>query len=139
MLIEIANALGTALKAISISELQIVPRMWPSPTTPTLDVYPADPALEDAAFGDSELTLWTVRARVAIVDDPSNQDILLKLMEPFGPTSVRAALLADEKLGGLSEGMGVDPPSGFTPLTALDGNYVSCTWRVRVYVNGGIS
>lgn len=140
MIREVADALGTALEAIELDELQVVPRYWLFPTGPSLDVYPAEPSQEDAAFGPaSKLTLWTIRARVTTADHQANQDLLLDLMEPSGATSVRQAVLADKTLGGLAEGMDVDNPTGFQAYPAVDGTgtgYLGCEWRVRVYVNG---
>jgi len=137
---QIADRLGEALQVLDVTELQIVPRLAVNPTPPSLDIYPADPSQEDAAFGPtSSLTLWTVRARVTTVDHDANQDILLDLLEPYGATSVRAAILADKTLGGLAEGLDVDRPSGMTVYPALEGtaSYLGCEWRVRIYTNGG--
>jgi len=137
---QIADALGQAVAAVDVVELQVSPRLLVNPTPPAIDIYPADPSQEDAAFGPfSSLTHWTVRARVTTVDHDANQDILLDLLEPYGSTSVRAAVLADKTLGGLAEGMAVDPPSGMTVYPALEGtaSYLGCEWRVRIYTNGG--
>lgn len=136
----IADALGQAVGNVNVSELQVSPRLLVNPTPPAVDIYPADPSQEDAAFGSfSSLTLWTVRARVTTVDHDANQDLLLDLLEPYGSTSVRAALLTDKTLGGLAEGMDVDRPTGMTVYPALEGtaSYLGCEWRVRIYTNGG--
>ena len=143
MLREISDQLAAALiTGVEVDELQVVSRFWINPTGPSIDIYPADPSQEDAAFGRfPKLTLWTIRARVSTSDHEANQDLLLQLMEPSGVTSVAAAILADLTLAGLAEGMDVDPPSGFNAYPALDGSgtgYLGCEWRVRVYANGGI-
>src|SRR3954469_18291675 len=109
----IADALGQAIGVVDVGELQGSPRLLVNPTPPAVDIYPADPSQEDAAFGPfSSLTLWTVRARVSAVDPDANQALLLDLLEPYGSTSVRTAILADKTLGGLAEGMDVDRPTG---------------------------
>lgn len=141
MLRELADQLAAAVEAVELEELQVSARMNLNPTGPSIDVYPSEPSQEDAAFGPrSKLTLWIVRARVGVVDHDANQDLLLSLLEPSGPTSVRAAILADRTLGGLAEGMDVDNPSGFTAYPSFDGTttgYLGCEWRVRIYANGG--
>lgn len=141
MLAEIAAALATALtEGVAVDELQVVPRYMLNPTGPSIDVYPANPSQEDSAFGRwPRLTLWTVRARVGVADHDANQDLLLQLLEPGGPTSVRAAIMDDLTLGGLAEGMDVESPSGYLAYTAVDGTggYIGCEWRVRIYATGG--
>lgn len=154
-LLEIARALADAVETVDLSSLTIsgaeiasvTPFMVFNPAVPAVDVYPADPSADDSTFGPGEsLQFWTVRARVAAVDEQGNQEILLALREPTGPTSLRTAILEDTDLLSLVEGMDVDWPTGYQPyrsqIGAADGasttTFLGCEWRVRMFVNSEV-
>jgi hypothetical protein len=154
---DIANALGEAARDVDLSgltdnsgnpvpaanDLTVFPYMWFNPTPPAIDIWPADPSAEDAAFGPSSTKFWTVRARVAAVDEEGNQDILLALLEDGGPTSLRAALSSDVTLDGLVEGLDVEQnPTGYQVFRTLagadfshQGQLLGFELRVRTFVN----
>jgi hypothetical protein len=150
-LLAIAHALADQVDSVDLSGLDPPPvlSVWPfmlfNPTPPAVDIFPADPSAADAGFGpQSSMQFWTIRARVAPVDEEGNQTILLALREPAGETSIRAALLDDKTLGGLVEGIDVDWPTGYQPYrTSIIGDashsatLLGCEWRVRMFVQSG--
>lgn len=142
----IAEALAARVEALTssadeLAELQVVPFRWASPTPPAVDIFPADPSQDDAAFGPrSRQTFWTVRARVATSDSEGQQTVLYALMDPSGPFSMMAALLAgDPTLDGLADAMNVEGPTGFRLYQDLsvDHPLLGVEWRVTVYTATG--
>lgn len=127
--------------ADELAELQVVAFRQSSPSPPAVDIYPADPSQDDAAFGPrSRQTFWTVRARVATADEAGQQTVLYALMDPSGPTSMMAALLADDQtLDGLADAMNVEGPTGFRLYQdlAVDHPLLGVEWRVTVYTATG--
>jgi hypothetical protein len=146
---DIANALAEAARDVDLSSLPggelltVSAYMWFNPTPPAIDIFPADPSAEDAAFGPSSLKLWTIRARVAAVDEEGNQDILLALLEDSGATSLRAAILgSDTTLRDLVEGLDLDQPTGFQVYRTLagadfshQGQLLGFEMRMKTFVN----
>lgn len=148
---EIAQALADAVGGLATSddrlmELQAVPFMLINPTPPAIDVFPADPSQDFAAFRiadgpPNKQTLWTVRARVSTADDQSGQEILLALMEPAGDTSVANAIEYDDGVGQITDAVEVNGPSGFrlyqsaAPATDLEhaGALLGVEWQVLAY------
>jgi len=120
-LAEIMDSIAASLDPLttSIDGLQITPFLNPSPTPPSLDIYPADTSgLPVAQDGWEEM--FTVRARVSTPDDVEAQNVLLSMMDVHGPTSVVEALRAG--------GFVVDERTGFQPYP---GDWLGCEWRVR--------
>jgi hypothetical protein len=110
-----------------VAGLQITAFMNPSPSPPSLDVYPADVSgLPVSQYGWEEMV--TVRARMTTPDDVAAQELLLSMMDADGPTSVISMLQADPTFGGVVGGSAVDERSGFQPYP---GDYFGCEWRVR--------
>ena len=103
--LDVAEALADALTDVSPQEGFIVePFMVFSPGGACLDIYPADPAEEDSTFGAGSATLWwIVRMRVETSDAEGQQEFLYNARDQTGAVSVRAALLSDKTLGGLSK------------------------------------
>lgn len=119
-----------------IDNLQVDGRLIPSPTPPAIDIYPADPFQEPAAYGIVSELFFTVRARVSTADNEAGQDLLLSLMDPDASTSLAQVVLDDRTLGGTVERVGgVDGPSSFGLFgdPSGSGNLLGCTWRVRVF------
>jgi hypothetical protein len=56
------------------------------------------------------------------------------MMDPRAETSMQAAILSDETLGGTVDSLTVLGPTGFGvfPSTGPDGNLLGCTWTVQV-------
>lgn len=102
---EIADALAFAVTPISPEfDLQIVTRREFKPTPPCIDIFPTGPFVEDAGFGRESVRMrFTVRTRVGGNDPDGQTELLYEFMDPFGPLSVRGALLDDATLGGLAD------------------------------------
>ena len=134
---EIMNALALALTPIAaeIPDLQIYAGWLPTPSPPSIEIFPGDPFQEDLGFAEEKKSFWTVRARVAMADTDAGQNLLLQLLEPDGPTSVESALCwngAGEsvKSSAVVEGT----PSGYREYSDGDfpGRLLGCEWRVEV-------
>lgn len=116
---------------------QVVGRMNLNPTPPALDLYPGDPFGDDTAAGygalEDGLLMFTLRARVNVLDNDAAQDALLNLMDDEHALSVRTALTDDQTLNGLASSVNVDRPSGFTVyVDSGGGSLLGCDWRVTV-------
>jgi hypothetical protein len=105
----------------TVDGLQITNRQNPTPTPPSIDVYPAALSGEPGSFRNGWDETVTVRARVTTPDDVAAQDVLLGLMDVDGPTSVIAALQTDPRFAVLER-------SGFQPYP---GDLLGCEWVVR--------
>jgi hypothetical protein len=132
---QIADALAEALIDLAATEdVEVASRMVFAPGQAQIDIYPADPAEEDLAFGpESRTHWWTIRMRTATADGESVQDFLLASRAPTGDGSVRAALLADTKLDGLIDNIMISGPTGFRLYTDPSGKvvqYVGQEWKV---------
>lgn len=128
-LAEIMEAIAASLDPLTatVNGLQITGFMNPTPTPPSLDVYPADVSMTPVSMRGWE-EMFVVRARVSTPDDRGAQEVLLSLMDVDGPTSVMAAIEADSTLGGVVGGSTVEERTGFQPYP---GDYLGCEWRVR--------
>lgn len=149
---EISQALADAILGLAVADdrlmdLQAVPFMLINPTPPAVDVFPADPSQEVAAFRTGEAgppnqrTFWTVRARVSTADDESGQEMLIALMEPAGATSLSDAIEYSEDVKEVTDAVEVNGPSGFrlyqsaAPSTDLEhaGVLLGVEWQVLAY------
>lgn len=137
---EVAAAIANAIRQIDQTFEIVEPRLVINPTPPAIDIYPADPAEADAAFGPvSRQQIWTIRARVSPVDHNAGQDLLLDMMEPDGELSVRAAILADTSLAALVDGRDVEPVTGFQAYQGAGGDVrlLGVEWRLRCFTKTG--
>ena len=114
-----------------LPELQVTGYYNTNPSTPSIDLYPADPSQENGAFGlENGFALWTVRARVNVADDLAAQQILIRLLDPDDRASVAQAL-ADANLS-------VTEYSGYREYPDMvDGRVLGCEWRVQASLEGG--
>ncbi len=139
--LEVAEALAEALTAVSPSlVLTVEPRMVFTPAGPCIDIYPADPAEEDSAFGPGSRLHWfVVRMRVFTADADAMQDLLYAARNTSGSESIREALLADATdLDGVADGVVILGPSGFQlyeDVTSGAPKYLGQEWRVGVHVS----
>src|SRR5262245_55837809 len=129
---EIIEGMAAALSPIAaaIPDLQIYPGWLPTPSPPSLEIFPADPFQAPEGFSKSKTLFFTVRARASMNDTDSGQQILLQLLEPDGPTSVETALCWDG-LNGLVDSVAVaeGTPSGYREYTDGDtGRLLGCEW-----------
>lgn len=122
---DIASALETLM--LEVPELQVYAGLNPTPTPPSLDVFPASPSQLGAGFGLQAKRVWfVVRARVSTADT-AGQDLLLRMLDPGDALNVEAALDREgaasigneEEIGGLQ--------------TYPDG-LLGCEWRVTAYL-----
>ena len=140
-MLEVAEALADALTDVSpVEQFTVAPRMLFTPDPPCIDIYPADPAEEDEAFGPGTRLHWfTVRLRVATSDTEGVQDFLYNARNPTGPQSVRAALFADgTDLETVADAVQILGPSGFQlyeDVTTGAPRYLGQEWRVGVHVS----
>jgi hypothetical protein len=137
---DVPTAIAAQLEAVLgpvVPELQVVGHRWFNPTPPALDVYPAPTFLTQNAFRIHE-AIWTVRARVSTADNAAGQELLLELLDPYGPASVRAALRSDPTFAGAVEdsGLAQDFPdaSGYQVYRDTDAgpDFLGCEWTLRV-------
>lgn len=133
----LADQLVTEL-AGTVDGLVVYSRLEPNPTPPALDVYPADPFIEQTGFGTSVQMNFLVRARVTTADHYAGQELLLELMDPGSGQSVAAAIGSDPTLGGTVDYAAVsgDSPSGFGEYRDAggEGSLLGCQWTVNVEV-----
>ena len=128
-LTEIRQAIAASLDPLTdqVDGLQVTWFMNPTPTPPSLDVYPADSSMLPVSQAGWEET-FIVRARVSTPDDVGAQEVLDALMDVDGTTSVAAAIRTDPTLGGTVGGTAVDERTGYQ---SYPGDYLGCEWRVR--------
>jgi hypothetical protein len=142
-LLEIVAALADALEPLrdEIPDLQIHPYWLANPTPPAIDIYPGDPFSHGTGFGiGHDVCFFTVRARVTTADQQAGQEGLLALMDTNSSTSVEAALISDQTLGGVVGSLAVgeqDTPgvSGYRVYVedaASNGRLLGAEWRVEV-------
>ena len=111
-----------------IPGLQVVGYLNSNPTPPAIDIYPADPFQEAAAFGVMPQVFFTVRARVSVADNQAQQALLLRMLDPSDVASVAAAIALED----------IDPP--LTPLEVsgfreyIDEGLLGCEWRVSTFL-----
>jgi len=133
----LADALDDVVSAVG-ENLVVQPWYVPLPAAPTIDIYPGDPFTEDLGFGLDATLFWTVRARIHTVDHQGAQGVLLALMEPWGDTSVREALLSDQTLNGVVQTLDLEGPSGYVEFVDVSSStrHLGVTWRVRTIALG---
>ena len=115
--------------------------IW-NPTPPHVDVYPADPFMENLTFGKGRIQYFlSVRARVTTADNIGGQSLLLSMMDPQSASSLTQAILSDDTLGGVvSQISVVEGPSSYGVFpdqspggeVGQDGNLLGAVWRCRV-------
>lgn len=138
-LTEVMQAIAAQIEAelaIEFEGLQVVPKLVFNPTPPCIDIYPADPFLEQTAYGPgSREATFIVRARVSTADQEGGQELLLELLDPRADSSLIAALAADSTFGGVvGDSSVVDGPSGYIVYENAGGGgaLLGAEWRLRV-------
>lgn len=138
---EMASAIRTVLDTSTDWDFQVEPRMVLSPTPPSVDMFPGDPATDQeiAAFGQflADMNagyMVNVRARVAPTDHDAGQDVLLALSDPEDDLCLVQALYDDPTLGGHVADVSLVSETGFTVFTDLDPTkvYLGILWRFLV-------
>ena len=137
---EMADQIRAALAGADWT-FQVEPRMVLSPTTPSIDIYPADPARSDdvAGYGadaaDMQRGYWVnVRARVAPTDHEASQEILLELKDDMSTLCLVQAVYNDPTLNGQAVDVELDNETGFTLFSDIDPSkvYIGVLWRFLV-------
>lgn len=124
--------------AVAETEFQVVGRLNPNPTPPSIDIYPGDPFRDTTTAGFQETggeLLFTVRARVTTIDNTAGQNLLLRLMDDADDISIAGTLMDDQTLNGLASSVYVEGNTGYTRYLdggADSGGLLGCEWRVRV-------
>jgi hypothetical protein len=129
LLAEVADALAPL--ADEIPDLNIYSHWTGVPTPPALDVYPGSPFQTGAGFGAGNTQVFlTVRARVAMLDPATGQQLLLRLLDPDDPASVERAL--QDTVVVTEAGV-----SGFTQYAddaPINERMLGCEWRVSTFL-----
>jgi hypothetical protein len=135
----IRNAVGPDVLSDYGGDLQVVGRLNPDPTPPSIDIYPpfADQARDQdsAGFGDVVgRVILTVRVRVTTVDHDAGQNLLLRFMDEEDDLSLVHAIMDDQTLNGLAGSVYAVGPSGYTryPDSGGDGDLLGCEWNVSL-------
>ena len=119
--------------------VQVYPRLVISPTGPTIDMYPADPAREEESGGFGDISggvNFVIRARVGTADTDGAQELLMAFMDDTDELNVIAPLFADPTLGGVAWSFGLQGPTGFSFYPAADGSgaFLGCQWTITVLI-----
>lgn len=134
------GALGDQLRAAfsgSDVKVEVYDLMQVAPSTPAIDIYPADPFREKESAGFGQISgayMFTVRARIDVADHEASQDILLAFMDDEDDLSVANALLEDQTLAGNASSVDVDGPSGYIRYIEVDrhADLLGVEWKVRL-------
>jgi hypothetical protein len=123
---------GTANPPV-VTNLQVVGRMNPNPTPPSIDVYPSTPFTEVIAYGNQRQYWFTVRARVTTADQKGGQDLLLAMMDDGSNESVEEAIRSTRSYAGAKLG-DIEGPTEFGSFTdtGMPESLLGCTWRVAL-------
>jgi acyl-CoA thioesterase len=138
-LAEILDALADQIRGViddvTDVDVQVEPRWVVNCTPPCIDMYPADPSVDQElrAFGETMGgELVTVRARIDMSDSTAMQDLLLAFMDDVDPLSIASALHEDTTLGGIAGGLDVRDRSGYVRVLE-GGDHLGCLWQVVVW------
>lgn len=139
-LLELMDAIAGQLQdelTASYPTLQVAPLMNFAPTPPSIDVYPADPFQEPAAYGTrNRHGFFIVRARVVPTDYDNGQTILVRLMDYDGAGSVLQALAGDWSFGGACQDATCETQTGPAiypdPFGQGGESLLGAEWRLRV-------
>ena len=141
--LQIVEAMVAALEPLrdQVEDIQILPYPMTNPTPPTIDIYPADPFYDAAAFGINGSGgcdfFWDVRARTTTADNEAGWKLLYRLVDPVA--GIGAILVDDDPLaefGSVAVGeQGTPGVSGFREYiddSAVNGRLLGAVLRVRV-------
>jgi hypothetical protein len=135
---EILDAMADQIRSVIVDvtdvAVQVEPRWVVNCTPPCIDMYPADPSVDQELRAFGEMMggdLFTVRARVDMSDSTAMQDLLLAFMDDTDPLSISATLEEDKTLNGLATSVDVRDRSGYVRVLE-GGDYLGCLWQVLV-------
>lgn len=136
MATQIQNTLCGTVNPL-IEELNVEDSMWINPSTPAIDIYPAEDFATYIGYGADNVEYnFVVRARVHTADSEGGQELLLSMMDRRSSTSVALAILSSPTLGGAVENVDIIEETGFGlfpyPADPESGQLIGATWTVRV-------
>lgn len=130
----VADQIRSVIDDVTDVTVQVEPRWVVNPTTPCIDIFPADPSTDPDLRAFAETLgepLFTVRARVDMSDSTAGQDLLLAFMDDTDPLSIAAAVKGDRTLGGVATSVDVRSRSGYVRVLE-GGDFLGCLWQVLV-------
>lgn len=134
-LTEVREGLATNLN--TISGLQASAYMLANATPPSAEVMPSEIEYDRAFQRGLDKWMLTVRVMVGSASDIGAQKKLDAFLAPSGSSSVKAAIEADDTLGGDVEGLRVTACTGYR-LIGRDGQgpALCAEWTVEVWAEG---
>jgi hypothetical protein len=131
----VADQIRGVIDDVTDVAVQVEPRWVVNCTPPCIDMYPADPSVDQELRSFGEMMggeLITVRARIDQSDSVAMQDLLLAFMDDVDPLSISAALEEEKTLGGIAGGLDVRDRSGYVRVLE-GGDYIGCLWQIMVW------
>lgn len=143
MLAEVREAVAELVQK-RFPSMQVSPYILANPTLPHAYLFPAsidyDVAPGGATMGSRGGDTWTFTLRVLIgeVTDIGSQQLLDQLLEPFGATSMKAAVESDYTLGGVVYDIHADTCSGYRQYQPTPGAapVIGAEWTLQVFASG---
>lgn len=134
-LTDIRTALAAQLKTVD-RDWQVSPYILANPTPPCAQVLPDEMDYHQAMQNGAETWSFVVQVIVALGTDEGAQRKLDELLESSGALSVKAALEADEDLGGLVSSVTVTRTTGYRTynLGPTQQEALGAEWTVSVLV-----
>lgn len=129
---DIRKALAASLEGTV--EGQISAYMLASPTPPCAYVFPDETEYHQAFDNGAENWGLVVRVLVSDVFDQGSQETLDQYLASDGPLSVKAALEADDELGGIVSSLMVERTTGYRQYQVGTGMALGADWIVNVLV-----
>lgn len=115
------------------SALQVSAYGLSNPTPPCVQVIGPDEITYDRAMqrGHDDWVIL-VQAFTGLVTDRGAQELLDRLLESSGSSSVKAAIESDRTLGGAAQFCRVERASGYRQYASAQGDVLGCEWFVAV-------
>jgi hypothetical protein len=132
----IREGIADAIRAGVAIDMQVSAKMLSDPTPPTAHVFPDETEYHLAMGDGAESWDLIVQVVLALVDDIGAQDLLDRMLASKGTESVKAAIEADQSLGGLASGVTVTRTSGYRTYRIGSGQVeaLGAEWNLTVFV-----
>ncbi|HEX4521660.1 MAG TPA: hypothetical protein VH063_18945 [Gaiellaceae bacterium] len=132
----IRKAIAANLQNALGKTIQVSPVMLASPTPPAAHVIPGPIEYHGALSDGLETVEMTVQVFVSRTTDIGAQTTLDEYIASDGPSSVKAAIESDSRLGGKCADLIVTSSSGYRVYKSPDGSgeVIGAEWLVKVYV-----
>lgn len=134
-LTEIREGLAEALEKVDF-DMQVSAYIRGNASPPFAQVVPDETEYHQAMGNGAETWGLVVQIVVALGTDEGAQRVLDEMLESDGALSAKAALEADQSLGGLVSGVTVERTSGYRTyrLGATQAEALGAEWTVSVFV-----